>query len=219
MHLETIDEQRIGLLNELKKIDAIKMFSLGGGTGLSLQLGLRTSFDFDFFTDVHFSTDKLLSDLKKVFGDELEIITKEDELATLDLYIKNIKVNFFEYRHKILAKPVPFDGFEPISILSIRDISAMKAIAIIQRGTKKDFFDMYFSIKNLNMSAAELLSLIEAKYQDQNLKIRLLYSLAYFDDAENDVLPLSFVDYSWEEIKKFFIKFAKNVKKELDNGI
>ena len=92
----------------------------------------------------------------------------------------------------------------------------MKAVAIIQRGTKKDFFDMYFIIKYLNLSAGDLLSIIDTKFHDNNLKISFLYSIAFFDDAEDEILPLSFVNYSWEEIKKFFLAFKKCIKKELD---
>lgn len=213
MHLEIIDEKRINLLNELKKIDMLSDFSIGGGTGLSLQLGLRTSSDFDFFTNKHFNTDVLLNKLNNKFKNEIEIIAKEERLSILDLFIQGIKVSFFEYSHSILEASIPFEKFLPLSLLSIKDICGMKAIAIIQRGTKKDFFDMYFIIKYLNLSAESLLSLIDKKYHDENLKISLLYSITYFDDAEGDILPLSFIDYSWEDIKHFFLNYKKEINK------
>lgn len=40
--------------------------------------------------------------------------------------------------------------------------------------------------------------------------------LSYFEDAEDDILPNTFVKYNWEDIKKFFIKFQKEVQNILE---
>ena len=42
--------------------------------------------------------------------------------------------------------------------------------------------------------------------------------LSYFEDAENEVLSNTFVNYNWENIKKFFIEFKKEIQKELENN-
>lgn len=215
MHLEIIDQKRVQILQTLSKIASINKFSIGGGTGLSFQLGLRESYDFDFFTSEHFSIDELLDDIISQFGDRVEVITKRENRATLDLYIDDVKVSFFEYQYENLEPVIKFDEFAPLTLLSIEDIACMKIVAIIQRGTKKDFFDMYFILKKLKCSAKGLLNLLESKYHDNSLLTGILYSIAYFDDAENDILPQSFVDYSWDEMKKAFIKLQNEFCKEI----
>ena len=35
-------------------------------------------------------------------------------------------------------------------------------------------------------------------------------------DAEQEILPKTFVEYDWEEIKRFFIKFQNDFQKTLE---
>lgn len=43
--------------------------------------------------------------------------------------------------------------------------------------------------------------------------------LSYFEDAEQEILPKTFVDYNWEEIKEFFINFQKEFQKVIEKII
>ena len=54
MHLEILDERCIHLVRELAEIPETTCFYLAGGTALSLQLGLRKSYDFDFFAGMSY---------------------------------------------------------------------------------------------------------------------------------------------------------------------
>ncbi|MCQ2796374.1 MAG: nucleotidyl transferase AbiEii/AbiGii toxin family protein [Bacilli bacterium] len=213
MHLEIIDKKRIDLLTTLKKISNIDEFYIGGGTGLSLQLGLRISEDFDFFNDKHFDTNSLLKELKNNFKNGVEIINQEETHSTLNLFINKIKVSFIEYNHKNLKPYINFNEFKPMKLASLEDIACMKSIAIIQRGTKKDFFDLYFLIKKLKLNALSILKLLNKKYHDKNLILNFMYSLSYFDDAENDILPKVLITYTWEEIKGYFLLLQREIKK------
>lgn len=214
MHLEIIDQKRINLLKCLSSLPFMSQFSMGGGTSLSLQLGLRTSVDFDFFSSEHFNVNSLLETIKSSF-DNVEVINIDEKLSTLDLFIDNVKVSFFEYKYKLLESPINFDEFNNLTLLSIYDIAAMKIIAIIQRGTKKDFFDLYFIIKNFSLSISDLFSILDKKYNNPDLKYAFMMSMIYFEDAENDILPTCFVPYSWNEIKKYFFTLQKDAKKAL----
>lgn len=40
--------------------------------------------------------------------------------------------------------------------------------------------------------------------------------LSYFEDAEQEVLPKTFVKYDWEEIKEFFRKFQVDFQNKLE---
>ena len=41
--------------------------------------------------------------------------------------------------------------------------------------------------------------------------------LSYFEDAEQEILPKTFVEYNWDKIKDFFIKFQSEFYKILEN--
>ena len=47
--------------------------------------------------------------------------------------------------------------------------------------------------------------------------VNIIMRLSYFEDAEDEILPNSFVNFNWEEIKKFFIKFQIEVQNKLEN--
>ncbi|MCQ2799945.1 MAG: nucleotidyl transferase AbiEii/AbiGii toxin family protein [Bacilli bacterium] len=216
MHLEILDEKRIELLRDISKLSFINLFSMGEGTALSLQLGLRYSYDFDFFTNEHFDTKVIVTELREMFGDKLEITNVYERLSTVDALIDGVQVSFFEYRHPEIGETVNLEGFPGICLLSIRDIAAMKCIAIIQRGTKKDFYDLFFILKDQSIKN-DLHLIIKEKYGELSLLSGFFRSMTYYVDAESDILPKSFVPYSWDEIKKFFAKYSKEFFSKIMN--
>lgn len=44
----------------------------------------------------------------------------------------------------------------------------------------------------------------------------VIMGLSYFEDAEQEVLSETFVEYDWDEIKKFFINFQKEFQDEMN---
>ena len=93
----------------------------------------------------------------------------------------------------------------------------IKIVAIGGRGAKKDFFDLYNIIKKCDITVDELVSgLIQKCGKDVNY-VNIIMGLSYFEDAEDEILPNSFVNFNWEEIKKFFIKFQIEVQNKLEN--
>lgn len=218
MHLEILDSQRIELLEQLSNLSFIKSFKMGGGTALSLQLGLRNSFDFDFFKEEHFDTEEIVFELKKMFGENAEITNVSSKLSTVDAYICGVQVSFLEYRHKEIDNSVVLENFPQISLLSVKDIACMKAIDIDKRGTKKDFYDMYFILKN-EFIKKNLSTLIYEKFNEKYLLTNFYQSMTYFEDARCETLPKSFVEYSWQEIESFFIQYSKEFLNSLDQFV
>jgi len=101
-----------------------------------------------------------------------------------------------------------------IELASLKDIAAMKLAAIMDRGTKRDFIDLYFLVKN-NISLDEMFVFYDKKFNtlESNL-YSLLKSLTYFDDAENSEMPKMLKKASWEEVKNFFKKEVVRVAKK-----
>jgi len=173
---------------------------LAGGTALALQIGHRISVDLDFFTSKEFNGNIFVRKLKKLIPDfQLERMAAGTVLGN----INKIRFSFFFYDYLLLFKKHNLSG---IKIADIKDIAPMKIAAISDRGTKRDFIDLYFIIKMEKiLSLDEILRLYDKKFGllKQN-KIHILKSLCYFDDAEQEPMPKMLKDVSWKEVKKFF---------------
>lgn len=88
----------------------------------------------------------------------------------------------------------------------LKKIMAMKLAAIMDRGSKKDFIDLYFLSKK-GISIDEGFKYYEKKYQAiSNNLYSLIKGLSYFDDAETSDMPEMIEKVSWTEVKKFFQK-------------
>jgi hypothetical protein len=93
MYLSILNRKQKELL---KKFGFLKKygFYLAGGTALALQIGHRTSLDFDFYTKKRFNSQKLREEFDKRFKTVQEIYISED---TIGLNIEGIGVSFFKY--------------------------------------------------------------------------------------------------------------------------
>jgi hypothetical protein len=88
---------------------------------------------------------------------------------------------------------------EGIRMLHIKDIAPMKLKAITQRGSKKDFYDLYFLLEKLTLS--EILELFAQKFKQHEL-FHVVKSLTYFEDAELNPEPLVFdKKITWNRVK------------------
>lgn len=184
---------------------------MAGGTALSLQIGHRYSYDFDFFSPKEFDENIILQRIKKLIPD---FRLERKDWRTILGNIKKSRFSLFFYSYPLLFKT---DNFLNTDIADVKDIAAMKIAAISDRGTKRDFIDLYFIVKMEKiLSLKEVLKLYDRKFKTlkQN-KIHILKSLHYFDDAEEGKIPEMIKPVSWKEIKIFFQKEVKNLSQEL----
>jgi hypothetical protein len=71
--------------------------------------------------------------------------------------------------------------------------------AIAQRGSKKDFYDMYFLFKKIPLG--DMLKTYEIKFQTQNM-YQVVKSLTYFADADEYDDPIVFdKKITWGKVK------------------
>ena len=66
MYWNIIDKDRYKLLKDITDIISIPNYYMIGGTALSLQLGLRESYDFDFCVPENFNNEVLLKELQTI---------------------------------------------------------------------------------------------------------------------------------------------------------
>lgn len=182
---------------------------MAGGTALALQIEHRISVDFDFFTPEEFDEKILVQRIKKTIPDfELERM----EWGTILGYIKKTRFSLFFYDYPLLFKTEDFLG---VKIADVRDISPMKIAAIADRGTKRDFIDLYFiTEKEKILSLKEILEMYDKKFKllKQN-RMHIFKSLCYFDDAEKGKTPKMLKNISWKEVKEFFISEVKKISR------
>ena len=56
-----------------------------------------------------------------------------------------------------------------------------------------------------NYSLKTFFSLLEVKYSKEKLNyFHILKSIVYFEDADDEILPKTYIDYNWEDIKSFY---------------
>lgn len=194
MFAETIGSETKRVLGKIAASRIAEDFYLAGGTALAIQLGHRKSMDLDWFSAAKFLNADLKEKLSKLGGFEL---TGEDK-GTIHGILDGVRVSFLHYGYKLLFSLL---DFENIKLADERDIAAMKVDAVSSRGSRKDFIDIYFLLEKYPL--AELIVFFEEKYAGIKYnKLHILKSLTFFEDAENEPMPMLIKSVEWEEVKK-----------------
>ena len=94
-------------------------------------------------------------------------------------------------------------------MLEVRDVAPMKLDAVTKRGSKKDFYDLYFLLQKMPLQ--QILDLYNEKFQHSTL-FHVIKSLTYFDDAEDQDDPIVFDPaVRWDTVKSTLEKEVKNL--------
>jgi predicted nucleotidyltransferase component of viral defense system len=113
----------------------------------------------------------------------------------------NIKVDFIRFKYGFNFPIIKENG---LRLANITDIAPMKLDAIVGRGKKKDFYDLFFLLKQYSFK--ELFELYQQKYQHTSI-FHVIKSITYFADAENDLDPFVFdKNLTWEKVKNVIKK-------------
>lgn len=202
LQTRTVEPRTLELLKRLMQIQSIKPFQLVGRTALALQLGHRVSIDLDLFTTTDFDNETLIESIGEDYGITIELERK----GMLITYINEIKVDFVKMAYPILFPPLSIEG---VRMLEIRDIAPMKLKAITQRGSKKDFYDIYFLLQQMPLET--LLDLFKQKFKLYE-PFHVVKSLSYFEDAEQYADPLVFdKTITWSKVKNTVEKAVKEL--------
>ncbi len=173
-------------------------YYLAGGTALALMEGHRISVDLDVFTELLRDTEEVLGRLRRHAPG---VAVTSVRAGTVYAEVLGVQVSVIEYGYPLLGPTVSSDS-EGMRLASRDDIAAMKLSAIANRGSRKDFVDLWILL-NRHRSLAEYLQLFEEKFgvRDRGHVIR---SLVHFNDAERDPPLRLLVDCDWEEVKSDF---------------
>lgn len=199
-----MSEERHILLESLTGQSVLKDFYLAGGTAAALYLGHRWSQDLDFFTGIEFDPLQLAEKLAKLEG----FLLTGQEPGTLHCFVNNVKVSFLYYPYPLVGN---LEQYREAKLAPLEDIALMKLVAMVQRGTRKDFVDLYFLDKE-KVAFEEMLQLFPQKYPAGTFQpLVILKALGYFSDAEKEDMPKMFCEVSWQDIKTHLLMRQKEL--------
>ena len=183
--------------DDLARRSLLDGFYLAGGTGMALQYGHRRSADLDLFRETEFDSGDFSNRLRGQEG--LERLAVERGTAHMTLH--GLKVSFLHYPYPLLF---PLATFEGLPVADTRDIACMKIQAIGDRGSRRDFVDLYVVAREHGLG--ELFMLFMKKYASVAYsRTHYLKALTYFRDAEEDALPEMLQPLQWSTVTQFFL--------------
>jgi len=185
------------LLKMVEECSFLEKYVLVGGSALALYLCHRKSEDLDFFTYDDSFDKKEIFDYIQGFKNK-EVLHQSDE--QIDVLLDGVKVTFFNAQWKFL-KPQKVEKF---NLSSLESISAMKVNVMFLRAKYRDYYDLYFLVKE-GMSLKEIFEHSKNIVEGINFKLFAI-ALLYIDDIEDDNIeylePKESI--SKEKIRDFF---------------
>jgi len=201
---ETISPDTSRLIEKIKNRPWLRPYYLAGGTALALHLGHRTSIDLDFFTESEVEEMTIVDHLRMAGNLRLDQMGKGTIVGNLD----DVRISFFKYPYRLLDSLIEWNG---LNLASVHDIALMKMVAIFQRGSIKDFIDLFFIVREFKPIDA-LIPELSIKYVGVQFNINhILRSVCYFEDAENEPMPNMIAACDWQEVKEYFVNEVKRL--------
>ncbi|MBI4558661.1 MAG: nucleotidyl transferase AbiEii/AbiGii toxin family protein [Candidatus Hydrogenedentes bacterium] len=193
-----LSRRQANVLRILSPIATPRGFYLAGGTALAILLGHRRSVDFDWFVrDALEDSASFAQELRNELpGVEVLRIAQ----GTLEIKVSEVPVTLLRYAYPLLDDLIRWPEYD-CCLASLKDLACMKLSALAQRGSKRDFVDVYALLRN-TFSLAEIIEAYRTKYSIEDIG-HLLASLAYFDDADKEPTPEMCWKVRWAEIRSF----------------
>jgi hypothetical protein len=205
---ETLSPDTFRLIEKIKNLPWLSPYYLAGGTALALHLGHRTSIDLDFFTESEVEEMAIVDHLRAAGNLRLDQMGKGTIVGNLG----SVRISFFKYPYRLLDPLIEWNG---LNMASIHDIALMKMVAIFQRGSIKDFIDLFFIAREFKTIDA-LIPELSIKYVGVQFNTNhILRSLCYFEDAENEPMPSMIPACDWQEVKEYFVNEVKRLSEIL----
>ena len=173
-------------------------FYLAGSAALALYTGHRLVRDLDLMSNANRLAPPerrdLLADLV-----ELEPTTEVETARDGYLFARvgGVGLRLFYYPYPLVD---PFADLNGLAVVSAADLGLMKLAAIISRGTRRDFVDLYLLCRTLPL--ADLLARAEDKFGHvRDFPLQALKGLADLSLVEGEPMPTLAAPLAWEEVE------------------
>lgn len=170
-----------------------------GGQAVRCFCPYRPSVDVDFGVKAPGDLGQLLEQL----SGSGETVLLEQATDTAHLTWNGIKVSIF-----VLDRLVPHTEQRR---LTITGILATKLHAILDRGFRRDFFDLYVTLQQQRLGILGCIDAMREVYGEAVNSELLLRALTYFEDAEREAPLPGEGAKDWERVKDFFLTRVGNL--------
>jgi hypothetical protein len=200
-----VEEKTFGILVRLMNDPMLGDRYLVGGTALALYMGHRKSFDLDLFS-LQESNAELLDYLKEKYSMDTPYTGRKSFSGK----IGGIKVDCVTHPYPLIDKP--FVSEEGIRMVGLKDIAAMKLLAIRDNGQRlKDFVDV--ACMSTRLTYRNMLDAFEEKYPKDNV-ISPYKALLFHDDIDfNGEIQMLQGNFEWKSIEQRIKDMTRNVDK------
>ena len=172
---------------------------LAGSAALALYLGHRPVRDLDLMAMANRLTPPERRDLLRellALEPNLRVETARDGFLALRAP-DDVALRLYFYPYPLAAPPELHHGVEVASAL---DLGLMKLGALISRGSRRDFVDLYLLCRRLPLEA--LLDAAADKFGHVgDFPLQALKALADFSDVEGEPMPRLAAPLDWEEVE------------------
>lgn len=197
-----------------------KRFYLTGGTALAeFYLQHRLSYDLDFFCEKEEVEPEIVEVFLKKVSSKLSVIKiKRSQFLGLFSYTlvykdhQELKIDFNYYPFPRITKDLMFENIE---IDSLYDIAANKLHTIFMKPRNRDYFDLYFILKNKNYSLEKLIIDAKIKFDWHIDRINLASQFLRVKELGVKDLPKILVPFKQKDMESFYLKLVKSLEKDI----
>jgi len=215
-HLESLSPRAQELAARIAPYAWAEESYLAGSAALALYVGHRPVQDLDLMT----GTNRLNPpDRRDLLGDLLALDPATEVETARDgyLYVRlagGVGLRFFYYPYPLID---PFEDLSGLAVASAVDLGLMKIAAIISRGTRRDFVDLYLLCREIPLG--ELLARAGDKFGHvRDFPLQALKGLADFSDVEGEPMPRLArlaTSVAWDDVAAW----ARREVRELGRGL
>ena len=186
-------------------------FYLAGSAALALHTGHRSVSDLDLMSNANRLTGPERRDLLA----ELLALDPGTEVETardgyLFARLGDVGLRFFYYPYPLVG---PLEEVAGLAVASAVDLGLMKLGAIISRGTRRDFVDLYLLCRELPL--ATLFDLAEDKFGHvRDFPLQALKGLADFSEIAGEPMPRLASPLEWSEVEEWLRAQVREMGRE-----
>jgi hypothetical protein len=196
MAVKVLDADKRRVLQLQSDVVYQREFFLARGTGLGLRLGHRVSRDLDWFTPHAFDANELARQLGALSEKPTKITLPGSH--TVRAYYGELETSFLRYAQVPATTEVLTVGALKIPVADMTTLALMKAAAVHDRGTRRDFVDIHAICRRPGWSVARFIDFATSRLPLAPVQMKL--ALTYYADAEKDVVRFRY-DVPWERVK------------------
>lgn len=202
VHGSALNEQARSLATELAHRGWVAETYLAGSAALALYIDHRPVRDLDIMAPTNRlggpERRDLLADLLDLDA-SFEVETARDGF----LYIRQasgVALRVFHYPYPLIA---PAESFAELAVASATDLGLMKIAAIISRGTKRDFVDLYLLARHLSLDDL-LESALDKFGHVRDFPLQALKGLADLTLTQGEPMPkLNDQSLDWRDVESW----------------